>query len=468
MDNITKSIIVIGSGVAGLSTAFLIKELCKKRDTPISITILESATRHGGATRTDVIDGYICEHGPNGFLDNEPLTLELVRLLGIESELVKANENSAKRYIYHGNKLRKVPTKPLAFLLSSILPLSSKLRMAMELFVPAKKDDEDETIYSFGKRRLGKRFADYLLDPMVSGIFAGNINEMSIAAAFPKIVNMEKRFGGLFKAMLKMRTNRNNNKASGGPSGPNAVLHTFRQGMGFLTDSLHDELSKNLITGVCVEAVSWEDGKFKVVSKNHMWKADGVVVACPSYEAAKILKIMDPLTAAAIDEISYAPVDVICHGHNRDDITNKLDGFGVLIPRLEKIRSLGSLWCDCIFPNQAPTGYRLLRTLLGGAHDRECVQLTEEQLSSIVYNDHKKIMGVTKEPLFQRVYRHTRGIAQYTVGHLDRVRKADIMENQLPGFYLTGASYRGVSVNASIKDAFRIAHSLCEHMSNHQ
>ncbi|MFZ5432965.1 MAG: protoporphyrinogen oxidase [Calditrichota bacterium] len=451
-------VVVVGGGVAGLATAFLIRELGREAGRDCRVTVLEAQDRAGGSTRTDTIDGFLCEWGPNGFLDNEPATLELVKRLGLTERLVPANETAALRYIYHSGKLHEVPVKPPAFLASDILPLSAKLRMALEILIPARRNGREETVHDFGVRRLGIRFADYLLDPMVSGIFAGNTRELSLPAVFPKMVEMERDYGGLFRALIKkQREAKRNGTVSGGPSGAHAILQTFRNGMGELTDTLTVQLGDAICVQSPVEAIARRDNAWRVQSNIVIENPDAVVVACPSYAAAKMIESLSPTATQSLNEIPYAPVDVVCHGYAVQDIDHSLRGFGVLIPRSEGIRSLGSLWCNSIFPGQAPEGMHLLRTLMGGAHDPQIVELSENELNRIADQDHNRLFRVHNSPRFRRIIRHARGIAQYTIGHIERVAAAEQLEREVPGLFFTGASYRGVSINGCAKDAFRVA-----------
>jgi oxygen-dependent protoporphyrinogen oxidase len=459
-------VLVVGGGIAGLASGYLARVMARERGLEVDVRVLEASDHSGGSTRTDRVDGYTCEWGPNGFLDNEPATLDLIERIGLTNEMVVADESSANRYIYHGGKMRRVPTKPPAFLLSDILPLSAKLRMALELMVPARRNGADETVDSFGRRRLGKRFAEMMLDPMVSGIFAGDTTQLSLAAVFPKMVEMEREYGGLFRALIaKRRAAKREGTTAGGPSGPNAVLHTFEGGMGRLTDRLAELLDGALALRTPVSAVErMEGGRFRVAAPGGGLEADAVILAVPSYAAAPMVHGLDELVAEALAAIDHAPVDVVCHGHPVAHLGDPLHGFGVLIPRREGIRSLGTLWSDAIFPGQAPAGRRLLRTILGGAHDPGIISLEVDELHATAVADHARVMGVHGKPEMRTEFRFRRGIAQYTVGHLERVSRSELLEDGLPGLYFTGASYRGVSINGCAKDAFRVAELLVDRL----
>ena len=455
-------IVIVGAGVSGLTCAYLLRETGRQRKIDCAITLLEVKNRHGGNTRTEYVDGYLCEWGANGFLDNEPTTLELVKRLGLTDRLIGASRSADRRFIYHSGRMHEVPLSPRKFMTSDILPFTAKLRMAMELVIPPKCDnDDDETIHSFGRRRLGKSFAAYLLDPMVSGIFAGNIRELSLAATFPKMVELERCYGGLFRALLKRRGENKN-----GPAGPAGRLHTFRKGMGELTDALAARLEESIKTDCEAISLKWANHRFQIHHRQGSLDADGVILACPSYEAARIIGDLSHDVSSKIRDIPFAWVDVVCHAHQRTDVSHPLDGFGVLIPRNQSIRSLGTLWCDSIFPGQAPANHHLLRTILGGACDPDIGRLSIEQLHDQAHDDHRRLMHVSGKPCFKREFRHPKGIAQYTVGHQTRVAATEQLEKDMPLLFFTGASYRGISINACVKDAYRITDAFWDKWSS--
>ncbi len=452
-------VVVIGGGVAGLATGWLIDQQARQRGIQIALQVLEASAEPGGHTRTDVVDGFTCEWGSNGYLDNEPATLDLIDQLGMGDRVLAADQRAAKRFVYHSGQMHELPTKPGAFLLSDIVSVRDKARMALELAVPAKQDGLDETVYDFGRRRLGEGFADYLLDPMVSGIFAGNTRELSLAAVFPKMVALEQDYGGLFRALFAkgLQRLRGGGATGGGPAGPAGALHTFRDGMGELTTKLAVELGALLRTDAPVVSLGHDGGSFSVHLTGDTLEADAVVLACPAHAATDIVADLSGPTARALGEIPFAPVSVACQAIAVEQLARPLEGFGVLVPRSEGQRSLGTLCSDRIFTGQAPAGMRLLRTLVGGAHDPSVVQLSEAELLACVDADLDTLFGLRGRPQALRCYRHERAIAQYTVGHLDRVAVTERLEAELPRLSFTGASYRGVSVNACIKDAFRVA-----------
>jgi len=329
----------------------------------------------------------------------------------------------------------------------------------MEPFIPARRSGDRETVREFGERRLGRTFARLMLDPMVSGIFAGNTRELSLAAVFPKMAALERDHGGLFRALFAKTVQRlrSGGPRGGGPAGPAGSLHTFREGMGELTSQLAEELGDVVRLEAAVRAVTHEAGRFRVVTPCASIEADAVVLACPAHAATAIVGELSQPTSAALAAIPFAPVTVACQAVAVSDLDRPLEGFGVLVPRSEGIRSLGTLCSDRIFPGQAPEGQRLLRTLVGGAHDPAVQGLGEGEVVAGINRDLERLFGLRGQPRLLASYRHRHAIAQYTVGHLDRVAVTERLETELPGLTFTGASYRGVSVNGCIKDAFRVA-----------
>jgi protoporphyrinogen/coproporphyrinogen III oxidase len=448
-------VVVIGAGVSGLATAWWIRREARERRISLALSLFEASSTAGGHVRSEVVDGFVCERGPSGFLDEAPRTLELVDQLGLGHRMITADPAAARRYVYHSGRLHEVPTRPLAFLRSSVLPWSAKARILAEPFVVRRREDCEESVADFARRRLGRGFARYLLDPMVSGIFAGDPEALSLAAAFPKMAALEHEHGGLFRALAKRRA------AAGGPAGPAGTLRSFPRGMGELTDALVTELQAELQTNAPVRRLERDGEAWRVILDGRSVEADRLVLACPAHAAAPLVAPLDLGAAAALDAIPFASVGVVCEGHGSADLARPLDGFGVLAPRDEGLRILGVLACDRIFPDHAPAGHRLLRSLVGGARDPAAATLSDDDLGAIVHRDLDRLVGLRGDPRPSRIYRHDRAIPQYTIGHLDRVATIDRFARE-SGLSFTGASHRGVSVNGCIEDAFRTAEAIVD------
>ncbi len=451
---------IIGGGVAGLSAAFRIREELRASGLDHEMVLFEQEQKCGGATQTIQENGFTLEHGPNGWLSSEPLTGRLIDELGLGCDLVSANEAAGNRYIFTRNKLQPIPVTPLKFLASGLLRPWEKLRVAKEYFTPARTDDNDETIFDFGCRRLGRGFTETMLDPMVSGIFAGDIHQLSLPATFPKMRSMELNYGGLFRAMFAKKKEKKKNKTSSqeaGPSGPAGVLTTLQGGTGKLSKTLAATMSEIVQKGCEVSSLSRENDKYVVTCEGSSQLFDAVVMAVPAHRAGKIIQQLNPDISQTLQEISFANVAVVCHVYDKQTIPQKLNGFGHLIPRRDGIRALGCLWTSCIFPNQAPNDKVLLRTIYGGAHDPTILSLSDSELIDLVVESTATTLGFSANPLHSWIFRHPAGIAQYTIGHKEREKKIEQFCEELPGLAFVGASYRGVALNRCIRDAYTIA-----------
>ena len=445
-----KRIVVVGGGIAGLSIAWALRW----RDPSVELLLLERGARTGGNIRTEHVDGYTCEWGPDGFLDSAPDTLRLVRQIGLERRLLPSRDAARKRYIFRNGRLHQVPQSPAALVTSGLLSARAKARLLCEPFTRRRPAD-DESIHDFATRHIGAEAASIMVGSMVSGIYAGDASALSLHACFPKMWEMESKHGSLVRAMIATRKQR---KPSDVPGAPAGKLTSFREGMVELVDALTEMLADvvRLNTRVLNVRRDPETGGWSVLTTAGHIDADGVVLAGPAAESSEFLRTFDPRLARELDDIPTAPVVVLALGYDAATI-GPLDGFGFLVPRTEHIRTLGALWESSIYPNRAPEGKALLRVILGGALDREAVTLGDDELSLIVRQDLEKTMGIRVEPEFVRITRHSRGIPQYERGHLARLDRIGTLTAAHPGLFLAGNSYRGVSMNSCIAEADTIA-----------
>ena len=481
-----KRVVIVGGGIGGLTIALHLKDRASELPGGLEVLVLETSDRPGGNIQTDRADGFTIEKGPNGYLDNVPTTPSLVRRLGLEDQLQKADESAAKRYLYRGGKLHLLPSGPLGFLRSSLLSLPGRLRVFCEPFARRKPEGMDETIFEFASRRIGEEAASVLIDAMVSGVFAGNIHELSLSSSLPKMAAMEEEHGGLVMAMLARMRERRTAKREveerrlrgekvkelvqpGGPAGPGGTLTSFRRGLDTLPEALAQELGDSVRYGVEVVSVGrgGEGGLPGAVGDRGdsmaPWAvrttagetvlADAVVVAVPSPRAEPLLKDLDRSLSSAIGAMATAGLAVVALAFDAAAMGGTPDGFGFLVPRGTGPRILGCLWDSSIFPGRAPEGKVLLRVMIGGAHDSEAVMEEEGALVSQVRADLETTMGLEAEPLFSRVYRWPLGIGQYTVGHQGRMEIIHRHLEGLPNLWITGSSFYGISMNACIEKA---------------
>ncbi|GAB4266042.1 MAG: protoporphyrinogen oxidase [Deferrisomatales bacterium] len=448
-----QQVVVIGGGLSGLAAARAVVEAARGRSLAVRVRVLEKEPVLGGKIRTTRQGGFLCEEGPNGFLDNKPATLDLVRRLGMEERLLQSNDGARKRYVFTDGELKPLPEDPLRFLLSDLLSIRGKLRLAAELFLPQRESDEDETVAAFVRRRLGGEALDKLIDPMSAGIYAGDPNVMSLRSCFPKVAQLEEQFGGLLKGMLAMQKMA---KAAGraGPqtAGPGGVLWSFRDGTAELIEALGAQLpAEDVTAGAEVEALEPAAGagaRWRVrTASGEAIEAHAVVLATPAYDAAALLGPHDARLADLLYAIPYVPAAVVCTGFDRDRVGHPLDGFGFLVPTSEGRRILGSLWSSSIFAHRAPEGRVLLTQILGGARNPELVGLDDDALLALVREELEWTLGIRAAPCYVKIVRWERAIPQYVLGHAERLREIEERVAGLGGLFLGGNAYYGIGIN---------------------
>ena len=468
-----KHVAIIGGGVSGMATALAVQDLAASEGYPRPrVTVLESADRVGGKTHTLSADGFTCEWGVNGFLNKEPKTIELCQRLGLEDRLLPASDAFNNRFIFTAGKLRAVKMHPLKFLFSGLLPLSGMIRLARELWVPQRAADApEESVADFARRRIGPLGYQVLVDPMQTGIYAGDPEQMSVAACFPRVLEVEQQYGSLIRGMMKIAKERkaaqreapqeepaaDDQQPPG--AGPAGHLTSFKGGMKVLVQSMARELGDSVRLGARVEEIELlASGGYRVQGEGmEPVEADSVVLACPAYAAASIARSLPAGLSTLMEQIPYNPLAVVCLGYARSRVAHPMDGFGFLVPRTAGLRILGALWTSSIFPERCGEDHVLVRVMIGGARDPEALDLSDDELLEQVHAEIAGAQAVTGAPDFVRIFRHRRGIPHYTMGHLERLEEMETILKSLPGLIVTGNAYRGVSVNDCAKNAWDIA-----------
>ena len=463
-------IAIIGAGISGLATAHAIEWLAAERGLQVAVTVLEKEPRTGGKMWSIKEEGYLCEWGPNGFLDSKPMTLDLCDRLGIRNRLTRSNDNARKRYIYSQGELHRLPENGPMFLRSNLISWRGKLRLAGELFVPPRRDAVDETLAEFARRRLGPEALDKLIGPMVSGIFAGDPETMSLQSCFPRIRELEQQYGGLLRAMIKLakqkKAERRAGKEVASAAGPGGVLTSFADGIQSLTEAVAASLGGTLRTGAAVVALRPRaDGWELELADGEKLDAELVVSAAPAHVVCDLLRPLDRNLADLVAGIPYASMNVICCGFARERIARDLDGFGYLIPRKEGRSTLGTLWDSSIFPQRAPEGHVLLRSMMGGATNPDAIRLSDEEVLSRTLADLREIMGITVRPDFVRVFRHEQAIPQYLSGHSRRLAAVGERLKEHPGLFVSGNAFFGVGLNDCVHAANRSAEQVVKHLA---
>ncbi|MCB9550778.1 MAG: protoporphyrinogen oxidase [Myxococcales bacterium] len=438
-------IAVVGGGISGLAAAYRLRRAGHEA------VVLEADARLGGKVQSERDGDWLVEHGPNGFLDSRVAVVRLARDVGLGDRLAPAEEAAERRYLVVDGRLKAVPTSPPAFLASDVLSARGKLRMLREPLVPPRKVAGDESVYRFAARRVGAEAAEKLVDPLVTGIYAGDVHRLSLPAAFPRLRALEAEHGGLVRGMVAKVWGRVRGEAGdgAGPSGPGGRLTSFPGGMGELVAAVAGAMERGAVqVGRPVTGLSRKGGRWVVAAGGgDPLVVDGVVLTAPAPVVARLLAPHAPGATGALDEIPYAAAAVVALGYRVVDIPRPLDGFGFLVPSREGRRVLGVLWSSTIFRGRAPGGYALLRCIVGGRRHPELLGLDDEALVGVVRAELASIFGANlAAPGFSRVVRWPAAIPQYELGHLDRKAAAEAAVRGLPGLWLGGNALYGVSL----------------------
>jgi oxygen-dependent protoporphyrinogen oxidase len=494
-DPITKRIVVIGGGIAGLSAAWYLLKDAAAQDRRISVTVLEAQDRWGGKVLTETVQraagAFTVEAGPDSYLTQKPWAADLARELGIGDRIIGTNDASRKVYVVNRGKptplpdgvLLIVPTKFMPFALSPLISPLGKLRMGLDLLIPAKRDGKDETLAEFVTRRLGREALDKIAEPLMSGIYNAEADKQSVLATFPRFRALEEKYGSLTKGILASRNSASKNGASGtrrpgeqrshGAQRPErsvepaaaqkkpSAFQSFRGGSQELTDVLALRLQDkaNLRTGARVAGIERGERWIVRLDDGDTFVADAVVLACPSFVAAELVAAQAPAAAEKLAAIRYVGTGTVSLAYRAEDIAQaRAGGFGLVVPMSEK-RPINAVTFSSIkFDHRAPEGAILLRAFFGGSRSPKSMELSDEALLRTVRGELDTLLGIRGEPLFHRIYRWPRSNPQYDVGHLELV---DAIERALPaGLFITGSPYRGVGLPDCVKQAQETAAAL--------
>jgi oxygen-dependent protoporphyrinogen oxidase len=427
---------VIGGGISGLTTAFLLKRK------GFGVTVFEAGERAGGNIRTIVKDGYTIEQGPNSLL-RSPRLVDLVRMLGLEDKVVAANLAAQKRYILWKGKLRAMGPKSFV---NGYFSLRTLFGLAREPFVRS-RSPAHESVAEFVTRRISGEFLDKAIDPFVSGVYAGDPNDLSMRSAFPKLYEMERDFGSLIMGSIRRKTE----KAD--PKFPRTF--SFHGGLKTLIDKLASVIGDDLRCGTRVDRIeNGEDAAFRLNGKDY----DAVVISTPAWGAGELVRSRDVHLADLLEGVNYPQVAVAVTGFRSEQIGRKLDGFGFLIPSKEKRPILGTLFHSAVFPERAPRGHQLLMTFIGGVRDNgDLDTLSDDEVKSLVTSQVRELLNIEGEPELFHLKRWKRAIPQYRVGYEVVTDACAEFERRNPGLFFCSNFYRGISIGDCVKNAFQTA-----------
>jgi oxygen-dependent protoporphyrinogen oxidase len=451
-----RHVIIVGGGLAGLSAAFFLRRTRPE----LRVTVLEKAPLAGGKVGSSTRGGYTVDWAANGFLPNVPDTLELARALGIESELQEASPVAAKRFLYREGGLRALPSSPPELITSPLLLPSEKLRAALEPLLTPRSGGGEESVYAFVARHFGRGVAEAFAGPFVLGITAGDAQQLSLDALFPRLRALEREHGSVLLGLF--RAQRRAARTASLARTPKRLTSFRGVGMRRLTERLRDTLGDSVHTSAAVTALDRTPQGYEVAWGSERLRADALILATPASVSARLVAPLCAEASHLLRSIPYADVTVFGLGYHRVDVPNPLDGFGFLVPRGEGVRVLGVLYSSSIFPDQAPEARVLLRVIAGGSLDPEFGKLSEAAQLAAVRRDLRVTLGIVAEPEFVERVPWPRGIPQYTLGHRERVQKARAALTRFPGLLLAGNAYDGVGVNDTVRSARHAAQALAK------
>jgi protoporphyrinogen/coproporphyrinogen III oxidase len=445
-------IAIIGGGISGLSAAFELEQK-RRAGAELEYKLYEASSRLGGVLRTEYIDGCVVEAGPDSFVTEKPWAADLCRAIGLGEQLIGSNDKDRKTYILTRGRLVEmpdglmfmVPTKILPTGLSPLFSWKTKLRMAQEFFHPPRAVERDESVADFVTRHYGSEMVDRLADPLLSGVYGGEAANLSVRAVLPRFAEMEKTHGSLGRAMLAARKKMKSGARNSAPP----LFTSLKRGMQQLAETVASKLpTETLQTNARVEAVQSqpEPGGWSVSAGLKSDHFDSVIVALPAQAAAAVLRIASPELAADLAAIQYTSSITVGLGYDQEVRRSLPAGFGFLIPRSEGKQLLAATFVHNKFPHRAPENRALLRCFFAGNNAEAVWSMTDDQIVGVVRNELQQILGLRAQPLFARVYKWKSAMAQYGVGHLERLERIERLRERLPGLALAGNAYKGIGV----------------------
>ena len=432
---------IIGGGISGLSAAY---ELQKRR---VPFLLFECSDRVGGVIRTESVDGFTIDGGPDSLLIQKPAALDLCAELGLGDRLVSTLPPRTA-YVFRAGRLYPLPEASVLGIPTRLRPLATtpllstagKIRMAMEVVTPASGSDGDESVGSFFRRRFGDESVSYLAEPLLAGIHAGDVDRLSIQALFPRLVSAEREYGSVIRRFRSL------SRSAGRPT--DGLFRSLPGGIGELTGALVDTLERaSLRTGRNVTRISGPSPLTVHAGLGETMHARQVIVTTPAYVTGKLVTGLDPTLATLCGSIPYTSTATVVLSYPRRSVAHQLDGTGFVVPRVETELSLmAGSWVSSKWPGRAPEGQALLRGFVGGARDPNVLDQTDAELVAASHRDFARLLGISGDPVITRVYRWPRLNPQYEVGHLGKLAKIDARLSDVPGLHIAGAGFRGVGI----------------------
>ncbi len=452
-------VIVVGGGISGLACGHFLKQA------GIETLVLEAGDQPGGFIRSAALDGFLVEEGPQSFTGTE-LLLEVIADLGLEDQLVRADPR-APRYVLVNGALLPVPLSPPALLTTPLLSRRSKWTLLRDAFGRSRPPEPDESIAAFVRRKFTEEMLERLVGPFVSGIFAGDPEQLSLRAAFPMVYEMERQYRSVIRGAMKSRRN---------STGERPTLSSFKSGNAALVRALADSLGNSLRCGARASAVLHERANGRVGfgirieahGRAQTLRCDVLILATEPGAAGRLLGKLSPDFGRLLGDVEYAPVAVVALGYSQKRIRRPLNGFGFLVPRREGLRVLGTVWNSSLFPGRAPEGDALMTSFVGGMSDPALASLDPAALVHTVHADVAPILGIDGHPKFRLVKQYPRALPQYNIGHTTRIAALENLCATLPGLWLAGNYFEGPAIGACVRRAQRVAQSAQDFLASSQ
>jgi oxygen-dependent protoporphyrinogen oxidase len=444
-----KSVAIIGAGITGLTAAFYLKRQ------GVPVTVYEAGARAGGVIQSSRQNGFLAESGPNTILETSPKISALVRDLNLEARRIYPSPDAKNRYVVRDKKPVAMPSSQAEFLTTKLFSARAKFALAREPFVPPRRDGVEESVAEFVLRRLNQEFLDRAIDPLVAGIYAGDPHKLSVKHAFPKLLEAEQKYGSLLKGQF---FGAREQKKSGEVSRRDAKMFSFDEGLQVLTDALAMQLGDSLKLNAPVTKLIQADDGLRISTSNDETE-HGAVIYCGTAHKLAELKIesQTPLNLSTFSEIRYPPVASVVLGFRREEVAHSLDGFGMLIPRIENFKILGTIFSSSLFPNRAPGGHVLLTSYIGGERQPELAALPADELGKLVCEDLRVLLGVKSKPVFTHHHFWPRAIPQYNVGYGKFKDLLNEIESKAHRLFFAGSFREGISLGDSIVSGVNIA-----------
>ncbi|MBI2687940.1 MAG: protoporphyrinogen oxidase [Acidobacteria bacterium] len=438
--------VVIGGGITGLAACWY---LAKAGHRPL---LIEKEKRLGGVIRTDQVEGCLIEGGPDSFLSSKPAAMELIRELGLESDVIGSNDRQRVTFIVKRRRLvpmpdglmLMVPTRILPMVKSPLFSWSTKIKMGLEYFRSPMADPPERSVAQMVREHYGQEAVDYLAEPLLAGVYGGDPELLSADAVLESFAGMEKKYGSLTKGTLAMRAER----LKQGPAGP--LFRTLKGGMEQLTQAITCQLPGKM-DRYQDEALAIRKSSFgyEVELKKERLYAENVFVCCPAAPAASLLRPLDEKMSELLAGVEYNSTVTLALGYEQADVAGKIDGFGFLVPKVERKRMAACTFVKTKFDHRVPPAKAVLRCFLGGA----AIDVPDGELIKDVTAELKELLGLTAMPRFSKVTRWRRAMAQYGLGHRKRVAEIRELEARHTGFYLAGNAYDGIGIPDCIRGA---------------